>query len=101
MSYGSGVYTPASRDSVGLHATVAIGFGSGYILSVNSWGTGWGADGLFKINDEAITGLVAPGSITGHGIGYPLPIPGGGLPSLDLWGTWRLVSGPCSVSSRG
>ena len=55
FSYSSGVYYHVSGGVAGGHAIKVIGYGvdsaSGlsYWLCSNSWGTGWGMTGFFKI----------------------------------------------------
>jgi cathepsin B len=53
FNYKSGVYTPTSTSVAGGHAIKVLGYGteSGkkYWLCANSWGSGWGMDGFFKI----------------------------------------------------
>merc|ERR1711937_938404 len=55
MSYKSGVYTPHwwEFQPKGGHAVKFMGWGvednTDYWLVANSWGTGWGLDGFFKI----------------------------------------------------
>merc|ERR1712187_1067439 len=49
MSYHSGVYNVADRTKVGAHSTTIIGWNGNALISVNSWGQGWGERGLFKM----------------------------------------------------
>ncbi|KAL7071672.1 hypothetical protein ACQ4LE_009395 [Meloidogyne hapla] len=57
MSYRSGVYFRTSNQHVGYHAVRIIGWGTqtcynqkvDFWLAANSWGTGWGESGFFKI----------------------------------------------------
>jgi C1A family cysteine protease len=49
MGYKNGIYTPRTSQSSGMHATTALGYGSNYILSANSWGARWGDRGFFKM----------------------------------------------------
>ena len=53
FSYSSGVYRHVSGAFAGGHAIKIIGWGVEggvpYWLCANSWGTGWGIGGLFKI----------------------------------------------------
>ncbi len=52
-SYDSGVYEPTTDSHSGWHAVSMVGFGTengkDYWLCKNSWGTGFGIDGYFKI----------------------------------------------------
>lgn len=53
FSYSSGVYHHVSGGVAGGHAIKLLGFGeengTKYWLAANSWGTGWGMQGFFKI----------------------------------------------------
>jgi cathepsin B len=53
FNYKSGVYHHVSGGVAGGHAIKILGFGvennTPYWLCANSWGTGWGIDGFFKI----------------------------------------------------
>lgn len=53
FSYSSGVYHHVSGGVAGGHAIKILGFGTEngtpYWLCANSWGTGWGMQGFFKI----------------------------------------------------
>ncbi len=53
MSYKSGVYEHKTGGILGGHAIKCLGWGSedgkDYWLMANSWGTGWGMSGFFKI----------------------------------------------------
>jgi cathepsin B len=53
-NYKTGIYHHVSGGVVGGHAVKIIGFGTSdagedYWLIANSWGTGWGMEGFFKI----------------------------------------------------
>lgn len=50
-SYGTGVYRHVSGSDLGLHCVEVIGYSEaeGCWICKNSWGTGWGASGFFKI----------------------------------------------------
>ncbi|MBN1233554.1 MAG: T9SS type A sorting domain-containing protein [Candidatus Coatesbacteria bacterium] len=57
-NYTEGVYRHTSGGSVGLHVVAIIGYNDdeegGYWYCKNSWGTGWGEQGFFRIGyDEA------------------------------------------------
>ena len=51
LSYSGGVYRHAWGDLVGAHAVTIVGYDDygGYWIAKNSWGTGWGENGWFKI----------------------------------------------------
>ena len=52
-TYTGGVYEHSSGELLGWHAVVIIGYNDdpdpGYWICKNSWGTGWGINGWFKI----------------------------------------------------
>lgn len=52
-SYKSGVYKHVTGDDLGGHAVKLLGWGvengEPYWLCANSWGTGFGENGFFKI----------------------------------------------------
>ena len=50
-SYRSGVYRHVWGSSVGVHAVAIVGYDDslGYWIAKNSWGTGWGEAGWFRI----------------------------------------------------
>jgi cathepsin B len=53
MSYKSGIYTHTTGSQLGGHAVKMVGWGNengtGYWIIANSWGTGWGESGFFRI----------------------------------------------------
>ncbi len=51
FSYGSGVYSHVSGGLAGLHCVLVIGYSEAEQCWIckNSWGTGWGDGGFFKI----------------------------------------------------
>ena len=59
--YSSGIYEHKEGKAKGGHAIKCLGFGTevatqrGYWICVNSWGTGWGEDGFFKVYDDDLT----------------------------------------------
>ena len=47
---GTGIYEPASGAvELGMHAVALIGWGTGYWIAQNSWGSTWGDGGYFKV----------------------------------------------------
>lgn len=49
MSYESGVYKHTTGSQLGGHAVKIVGWGDGYWICANSWGTSWGESGFFNI----------------------------------------------------
>ncbi|RLF37496.1 MAG: hypothetical protein DRM99_00150 [Thermoplasmata archaeon] len=51
LYYSGGIYTRVSDDFVGWHAVTIVGYNDTgeYWVCKNSWGTGWGENGWFKI----------------------------------------------------
>ncbi len=49
FNYKSGVYRHVSGAVAGGHAVVLLGWGNGYWIAQNSWGSSWGENGFFKI----------------------------------------------------
>jgi len=72
MGYTSGIFDVCATGGAN-HAVQAIGWGQGYILSQNSWGTDWGDEGRFKVAPCVPTDFTVPGDISAAK--YPLPIP--------------------------
>jgi cathepsin B len=74
FNYKSGIYHHVSGGVAGGHAIKLVGFGvengTHYWLAANSWGTGWGMQGLFKIqyNDCGIMDQVfsCTPNLSGH-----------------------------------
>jgi cathepsin B len=49
MNYKSGVYKHQTGSQLGGHAVKIVGWGDGYWIVANSWGTSWGEKGFFNI----------------------------------------------------
>jgi cathepsin B len=53
MTYSSGVYKYTTGELLGGHAVKMLGWGvdngTPYWTCMNSWGEGWGEEGLFRI----------------------------------------------------
>jgi len=53
MSYTGGVYVHTTGSVLGGHAVKIVGWGNesgtNYWIVANSWGTGWGENGYFRI----------------------------------------------------
>ncbi len=68
LLYSSGIYHHVSGKIEGYHAVKMIGWGEEdgvkYWLLVNSWGTDWGEDGLFRIrlSDSQIMNYITAGT---------------------------------------
>jgi len=54
--YTEGVYRHTWGEFRGLHAVLAVGYNDvgGYFIVKNSWGTGWGLGGYFKISYDEV-----------------------------------------------
>jgi len=73
MGYHSGVFSVCTGHDRANHAVYAFGWGVvaredgegsvEYVEASNSWGTGWGAEGHFRIHPRCITDVTIPGSI--------------------------------------
>jgi C1A family cysteine protease len=79
FSYHSGVYSYVSGEYEGGHAILIVGWDdaeSAFVVK-NSWGTGWGESGFFKIAYSELTGTT---KFAGYSYAYgtvsgPLPPP--------------------------
>ncbi len=69
--YTSGIYEHASGAFEGYHAIELIGYNDAgqYFIVKNSWGTGWGEQGLFQIGYSELTSPTQFGEYT---IGYTM-----------------------------
>ncbi len=71
FSYRSGVYSYVSGTHQGGHAILIVGYaddaafpGGGYFIVKNSWGTGWGESGFFRIAYGELNSVVNFGDYT-------------------------------------
>ena len=81
--YRSGVYEHTTGSIAGAHAVLMVGYNDTgrYFIVKNSWGTGWGENGFFRISYSELDSDVNFGDFT---IAYRN---NAGLPYLDKWGT--------------
>lgn len=85
FSYRGGIYEYATGSLAGGHAVLLVGYvddanvnGGGYFVVKNSWGTGWGEAGYFRIAYSQIGSPVGFGEYT---ISYAQPATPPGAPS--------------------
>lgn len=66
FSYRTGVYSYVTGSYQGGHAIVLVGYNDAekYFIAKNSWGTGWGEAGYFKIAYGELNGLAEFGHYT-------------------------------------
>ncbi|HVN24434.1 MAG TPA: C1 family peptidase [Syntrophorhabdales bacterium] len=78
--YTSGIYAHTSGSYAGGHAVLLVGYDDPgqYFIVKNSWGTGWGESGFFRIAYTELTSVVGFGEYT---IAYtPAPVSGDSAP---------------------
>jgi len=63
MHYKSGVYTYTTGKRLGGHAVILVGYNDQerYFIVKNSWGTGWGENGFFRIDYSELNSSVSFG----------------------------------------
>lgn len=59
QDYKAGQVLHLPAKSTGRHATVLLGYVGGVFLGENSWGTGWGDDGFYRMAPEVIAAPVS------------------------------------------
>jgi len=66
MDYKSGVYSYTTGKSLGGHAVLLVGYDDAEqcFIVKNSWGTGWGEDGFFRIDYSELRTRVLFGLVT-------------------------------------
>jgi C1A family cysteine protease/methionine-rich copper-binding protein CopC len=66
FSYGGGVYVHTYGDFAGGHAVLIVGYSDAgqYFIAKNSWGTGWGESGYFRIAYSQLDNSVNFGDYT-------------------------------------
>jgi len=117
MGYAGGIFNSGCGNGPN-HEVVAIGWGNGYFVGLNSWGPNWGEGGGFRVADCVPTDFTLPGQISAHAT-IPLRSGGttqpsgsadtavdddfaisvGGAP--DSTGHFRVESGPCVAHADG
>lgn len=71
-AYKGGVYYPIDYNVLGTHAVKCLGWGwddehkSHYWICANSWTTGWGEQGFFRIGFNNFIGYKAGSALTGY-----------------------------------
>jgi C1A family cysteine protease len=96
FSYRSGIYSYVSGSFAGGHAVLIVGYDDAgqYFIAKNSWGSGWGEAGFFRIAYSQLSSVTSFGSGT---MAYSTPpkvdsitlsIPNGG----DSWDAGSLAS---------
>jgi len=76
--YRSGVYSHVSGTYQGAHAILMVGYDDAgqYFIAKNSWSTGWGEAGYFRIAYSQVTNVVGFGDYTiAYEGGSPTPPP--------------------------
>lgn len=115
MGYAGGIFNNGCGEGPN-HEVVAIGWGDGYFVGLNSWGPGWGEGGGFKVADCIPTDFTLPGQISAEAT---IPLRSGGTTELsgpadtveddaisvggapDSTGHFRVESGPCVAHADG
>jgi Papain family cysteine protease/Putative binding domain, N-terminal len=91
FSYRSGVYTYVSGGLAGYHAVLTVGYDDANqcFIVKNSWGSGWGESGFFRIAYSEITSAVEFGyeTIAYEGNDPPPPPPTCNYASSKLFST--------------
>ncbi|KAM3116332.1 C1 family peptidase, partial [Phormidesmis sp. 146-33] len=87
FSYRNGVYHHVSGSEVGLHNVVIIGYSEAEQCWIckNSWGTGWGMQGFFKIAYGAAGIDTEFPFWTARGVKLPPPPPDNGVRYDGIW----------------
>lgn len=56
MQYSKGVFDQKNCRGPLNHSMTAVGYGAGYFIVRNSWGTEWGEEGYIRISSETLFG---------------------------------------------
>ncbi|KAF0124332.1 MAG: putative cysteine peptidase [Elusimicrobia bacterium] len=66
LHYKKGIYSRVSGKPLGAHAVLLVGYNDAgeYFIVKNSWGTGWGEDGFFRIDYSEMSSRVIFGLTT-------------------------------------
>jgi hypothetical protein len=114
MSYASGIFSGSCTAGAN-HEVVAIGYGSNYILGLNSWGSSWGEEGRFKCTPCTVTDFTLVDWDHAQAQ-VPSPLISGSSPAPPTPGTtaapvttaaptpagpWSVTSGPCVRDGAG
>lgn len=97
-SYKSGVYSVVSGSALGGHAVTVVGWddsAKAFIVK-NSWGTGWGDKGYFKIAYTELYGGSGKAKFGSEVLAYGSVVVGGGTPCL-----YTLAPGSQSALAAG
>uniref|UniRef100_A0A7S1QPE4 Peptidase C1A papain C-terminal domain-containing protein n=1 Tax=Alexandrium catenella TaxID=2925 RepID=A0A7S1QPE4_ALECA len=76
MAYSGGIFSSGCGSQPN-HEVVAIGWGDGHFVGLNSWGPNWGEKGSFRVADCIVTDWTIPGNLIRATV-PPLPGQGGG-----------------------
>ena len=104
MYYKSGIYEVTSSTYKGAHAVLLVGYDDPgqYFIVKNSWGTGWGESGFFRIAYSQIVSKVEFGQYTisyvGESPGPPPPPPSCTYTLSSTSKTFKASGGSSSVS---
>jgi len=109
-SYGEGVYEYATGTYRGGHAVVLVGYqntpgetGGGHFIVKNSWATGWGEDGYFRIGYSQVTNSINFGR-SAYQYYMDMPEPDAYEPDDDAGSASQIVEGSAqqhSIVERG
>ena len=74
MHYQSGIYSYTTGKQLGGHAVLIVGYNDAesYFIVKNSWGTGWGENGFFRIAYSEMSNVVKFGLST---VAYKAAVP--------------------------
>jgi len=110
FAYNSGVFTDDCSAGAN-HEVVAIGYGTSpeeHVIGLNSWGSGWGDSGSFKVAYCMVTDFTLTSFSPEDTSSFPNPLFAGGSPTptpspslqptdAPCEGPWCVTSGPCTM----